>query len=439
MCERAAAGLFLDPGLGKTSITLAAFKILKDHGLVRKMLVVAPLRVCYSVWPAEVAKWSAFTGLTVANIHGENRNNVYSNADIFVTNPENLKWLLSEPSIMKNWRFDMLVLDESSLFKHTNTQRFKLLKSVLHKFRRRYILTGSPAANNLIDIYGQIYILDQGATLGKYITKFRLDHFTSGGFDGRVYTPKPDAEAAISKKISNLVMRLSAEDYLKLPPIISTTINVALPPAARKVYKEMQDELIAQLGNEFATAVNKASAVMKCRQIANGGIFLTPTTWRHIHDEKVKAVQDLVEELEGQPALIAYDFQHDLERLKAAFPNAPHIGSGVSVADAAMYEEQWNAGQLPVLLAHPQSIAHGLNLQRGRAVIWASLTWDYERYDQFIRRVWRQGQTGPVFLYHIIATDTVDEVVMKNLQRKNRTQESFFDALTEHYLSKTDR
>jgi hypothetical protein len=430
MVGQGAAGLFLDPGLGKTSITLAAFKVLKDKGLVEKMLVIAPLRPCYGVWPEEVKKWEQFTDLRVSVLHGPAKEKLLQDdADIHVINPEGLQWLFKHPHPYP-WPYQMLVVDESTRFKHGNTQRFKTLKPYLREFKRRYILTGSPAPNGLLDLFGQCYLLDGGAALGGYITHYRMEHFDPVGFGGYQWALKPGHDKLIEEKLRPLVMRLSAEDYLDIPPLINNTVTVTLPDAAMKVYREMETLLVAQVKDEQVVA----AATTKCRQIANGGIYHEGgSEWSHIHEAKVEAVKELVEELSGKPALVAYEYRHDLERLQRAFPDAPHIGGGVSAAAFARIEHEWNRGEIPVLLAQPQSVAHGLNLQgTGAAVIWAGLTWDLEVAEQFVRRVWRQGQKETVVQHFIVAKGTVDEVVMRALARKDKTQSSLLAALKTH-------
>lgn len=437
MVERACAGLFLDPGLGKTSVTFAAFKLLKKIGAVDKALVIAPKRVMYSVWPKEVEKWDDFSDIKVNILHGDDKK-LQKGSDIDVINPEGLPWLFRQK--YKEWPWQMLVIDESTRFKHTNTQRFKELKPHLDKFARRYILTGSPAPNGLLDLFGQVFILDMGYSLGRFITHYRMSYFDSTGYGGYTFKPKPEAEEHIYKKLAKLVLRMDAKDYLDLPPLVYNTVKVTLPEEAKKIYDAMEELLLAAVEDEVVTAANVAAAAIKCRQIANGGIYKerqpgqwdkSGAAWSNIHDEKTEAVGALVEELNGKPALIAYEFRHDLDRLKRYFGyETPHLGGGVTPKEQAEIERAWNAGELPILLAQPQSVAHGLNLQGvGAAVIWHSLTWDLENYEQLIRRVWRQGQKSRVVVHHIIAQDTVDSAILGALRSKDRTQRALLGAL----------
>jgi SNF2 family DNA or RNA helicase len=430
MVERGAAGLFLDPGLGKSSVTLATFKLLKKQGLVRRMLVIAPLRPAYSVWPGEAQKWDEFRELKVSVLHGPDKEDrLKAGADVFVINPEGLTWLATHKQ--EEVGCDMLAVDESTRFKHGDTQRFKTLRPMLAWFRRRYILTGSPAPNGLLDLFGQCYILDQGNALGRYITHYRMNYFNPSGFGGYTWLPKAGAQEAIYKKLQPLVLRMSGADYLDLPPYISNTVEVELPEEQRATYDQMEKLLLATVEDGVITAANAAAATSKCRQIANGGIYHDGgEKWTNLHHAKSDAVVEIVEELSGKPCLVAYEFRHDLDRLLRVFPDAPHIGGGVSPRRFREIEGAWNAGEIPVLLAQPQSVAHGLNLQGvGAAVVLLSVPWDLETYEQFIRRVWRQGQKERVGVHHIIAKNTIDEIVMKVLVKKDRVQQDLLEAL----------
>ena len=459
LLEHAASALFLDPGLGKTSITLAAIKLLKQKKLLDKVLLIAPLRVCYSVWPKEVSKWTDFGGLKVAVLHGPRKEEALkSEADVYVINPEGLDWLLQAKKTktaqgktkvdvdlrrFKNLGFDTLVVDELSKFKHTNTNRFKGLKLVLSTFRRRWGLTGSPASNGLLDLFGQCYVLDQGRTLGPYISHYRMKYFVPS-HDGFSWNIREGAEQEIYERLSPLALRMAADDYLDMPALIENNIRVDLPDNVMVMYNQLEEDLIAKIDAKVVVASTAAAASMKCRQVANGGLYLDPEVqaliklpkskreWVNLHTEKVDALADLIDELQGSPLLVAYDFEHDLDRLREKLgQDVPYIGGGVSAKRSAELEHLWNAGKLPVLLGHPQAMAHGLNLQEmGNHVCWHSLTWDYELYDQFIRRVLRQGnKSKKVFCHHIMARGTVDEVVLAAVKSKRRGQNALFDAL----------
>lgn len=446
LLEHAAAGLFLDPGLGKTSITLAAIKILKAKGLLERALIVAPLRVCYTVWPREVEKWTDFGNLKVVVLHGGKKEQALKEkADIYVINPEGLEWLCSN-NRLKALGVDTLVIDESSKFKHTGTRRFKTLKPTLAKFRRRWILTGTPAPNGLMDLFGQVYILDLGRALNPYITKFRAEFFDPIGYGGYTWVPKPDTESRITELLKPLTLRLAAEDYLKLPELVENNIYVDLPPGARRVYDELESQMLATLDSlDVVTAMSAAAASIKCRQVANGGIFLqldeTPAVhsdkWKNLHNAKTEAVVDLIEELNGQPVLIAYDFEHDRDRLRKALPNCV-FASDYSAKKFSDVERAWNAGEISELAGHPMSLGHGLNLQAvGQHVIWHSMTWDLELYLQFIRRILRQGNRHKrVFCHHILARGTVDMAMARAMKVKTNNQNKLLNALNEYRNAK---
>lgn len=464
LLEHAAAALFLDPGLGKTSITLAALKLLFKKKLISKVLIVAPLRVCYLVWPKEIAKWKDFGQFRISILHGQKKDEALATeADIYVINPEGLDWLLQTTKTkrttptgkvktdvaidLRRWKklgFDVLVIDELSKFKHTQSLRFKALAMVHQTFGRRWGLTGSPAANGLMDLFGQCYMLDQGRTFGPYITHYQRTYFDKG-WDGFSWELKPEADKKIYERVKPLALRMSAADYLEMPALIENNIYVQLPQEARRVYDEMENDLLAGIDDKLVTAANAAVASGKCRQIANGGIYHgaelldlvegrhVKREWTNLHTAKVDALADLIEELQGAPLLVAYDFNHDLDRLRTKLgKDVPYCGSGVSMKAMGEIEKQWNAGKLSVLLAHPLTIAHGLNLQEdAQHVAWHSLTWDYELYDQFIRRILRQGNTHKhVFCHHILAEDTIDDLVMlPTIKSKRSGQNALFDAL----------
>lgn len=439
LVEKGSAALWLDPGLGKTAVVLSAFRILKLKGLAKKMLVIAPLRPVHGVWPPEAKKWEQFADYSVGVLHGGAKAKVLKQQhDIYVINFEGLGWLSSQLN-GKDWPFQILTVDEISYMKNTQTQRFKTIKPLLDKFDRRWGLTGSPAPNSLLDIFGPQLILDQGATFGPYISRFRTEYFFPSGYGGYEWKLQSDGEARIHAALAGKVLRMAALDHLDLPELTYNDIMVDLPPNARKLYDAFENNLTVELNSGNVTAVNAAVAVMKGQQIANGGSYLdddgsgNARISTHLHDAKTEAVLDLVEELSGQPCIIGYHFAHDLERLKAAFPNAPIIGSGVVGHKLDSIIDDWNAGKTSVLLAHPMSAGHGLNLQgTGHAVIWYSLTWSLEIYEQFIRRLWRQGQKNHIVVHHIMAKDTIDEAIMMAIRRKDKTQQTLLTAVRDY-------
>jgi hypothetical protein len=443
-----------EPGLGKTSPLLDAFLRLKEAKAVRKALVVAPLRPCYSVWTrdhedGEIRKWSQFNGLREVLLHGDGKEDrLLEDGDLYVINPEGLQWLIDGGGLERLLRHgvDMLVIDEISMFKDPKTKRFKALKPFLKRFKRRVGLTGSPNANGLLDLFGQAFIVDLGRTLGKFITHYRLKYFIPTGYNGYKWEPQPDAEERIYEAMANLAIGLKAEDHLDMPELVERNIWVDLPKPIRKIYDDLHEEMLALIDGEEVTAVNAAVVSSKCRQVASGGIYLdrveddgeVPTRTRivkQLHDEKTDAVEELLGELQGQPLLLAYEFHHDLARLQKRFGTKkkplPYIAGGVNPKEAARLQAAWNHGDLPLLACHPASMARGVNLQKyGHHVGWYSLTWNYEWYDQTNRRVWRQGQKhSRVIVHRFLTRKTVDELVLAAINTKRRGHNSFFDAL----------
>lgn len=427
--------LWLDPGLGKTSITLEAFKILKQAGAIKKALIVAPLRPAYAVWPEEIKKWDNFADISITVIHGPNKDkSIEDVSDIHVINFEGLQWL-AKVFNGKPFPYDMLVVDEISYLKNTRTERFKSLAVFLDRFKRRFGLTGSPAPNSLLDVFGPQLVVDRGATFGRFITHFRTNYFYQTGFGGYTWALKEGSSDTIHSLLADKVLRMKAEDYLSMPELLLNRVYVDLPKAARAIYKELEDKLLIEFESDQVTATNAAVAVGKCQQIANGAVYVdgNEREIKDIHEEKLNAVEELVEGLNGKPCLIGYHFKHDLQRLKKLFPHAPHIGSGMSGKELKYIIDKWNRGEYPVLLAHPQSAGHGLNLQgSGCAVIWFSNTWSLEIYEQFIRRLWRQGQRNNIVVHQIIAKDTIDEAIVAAISSKDKTQQALMNAVRDY-------
>lgn len=439
LIQQATAALFWDPGLGKSVTAETMVSMLVKKGINQRALVVAPLRVCYQVWPAEARKWDHLNHLRIEVLHGPRKDEALRGVgkhDISVINPEGLDWLVRTVAKMKiPWPWDILIVDESTRFKKHDTQRHKTIKAILNCFRRRYILTGTPAPNGLIDLWGQVYILDGGGALGQYVSHYRAKYFDNSDKQGWGWKPRPGAEEAIYKKLKPFVLRMAAEDYLELPELIENIVEVELPPAAMKQYRQMETALLAVLEDKTITAANASVAWGKCRQIANGGLFHEGgEEWTHIHEAKVDALEGILEELSGKPALVAYEYRHDLDRLRKRFgADTPYVGGGVTAKRFREIENAWNRGDIPLLLAQPQSVAHGLNLQgTGAAVIDFGLTPDLEVDEQFVRRVWRQGQKERVVRHRLVAKGTVDAVIIKMLRKKDKTQRALLDALRSH-------
>lgn len=462
LLTHAASGLFLPPGLGKTGITLKALTILFKEKLAKKVLVIAPLRVCFSVWPGEVEKFKDFSHLKVVVLHGDAGDKdelLKQDGDIFVINPEGLDWLLqtekrpdprnSKKKLVsvdvrkfKRLGFDTLIIDELTKFKNHASDRFKALKQVLPTFSRRWGLTGSPAANGLIQLFGQMYCLDQGRSLGAYITHYRRKYFHEG-YDGFSWILNEGAEEQIYEAINPLVLRISEEDAgLDVPQLVVNDIWVDLDPKAMQIYKAMEDDLITAIEDGLIVAKNTGVAMGKCRQIANGAIYKTQDVealvklpkskreWALVHDAKYQAVEDLLEELQGTPILMSYEFEHDYDRLKALYPEATFVAS-VPMKKFKALEESWNAGEVPQLFTQSSSVSHGLNLQKaGNHIGMIGIPWDFEVYEQLIRRIKRQGNSNKrVFLHRILARGTVDEVIAATLDSKDRTQQALFEGL----------
>ena len=431
LLELPSVGMFLCPGLGKTSVALGAFSILKKAGHVKRMLVVAPLRPCYTTWPSELKKWAEFHNLRYVIVHGPDKEDALEcDADIYIINVDAVKWLFDKDR--ERFRLinaDVLCIDESTKFKHTNTERFKAIKRCLAQFSRRWILTGTHTPNGLLDLYGQMYILDMGESLGRFVTHFKNEYFEQD-YSGFNWIPRRNALEDITEKIKPKTIRLRAEDYLNMPALQTVDIMVELPPAARVLYKKMQDDFLVMLGDNPFIAANAAVAGMKCRQIANGAMYTSAPAYEEIHDEKIRALEDLVEELSGQPVLIIYEFKHDYERLQKVLPGPTLTGTtGPRLVELV---EKFGTPSIPILYGHPASMGHGIDgLQKKcHHIILFGLTWDLELYDQVIARIWRQGQPSEhVMLYRILAAKTMDEKVVKVLANKDRTQRALSAAL----------
>lgn len=443
-------GLFLDPGLGKTSVTCSIIKQLLMLKKIKGALIIAPLRVTYSVWPAEIQKWAQFNKLSVGILHGPKKKSVLEeDHDLYVINPEGVKWLLTQGLHRKsNWPFDMLVIDESTKFKNPDAKRLRYIKKKLYKFKRRGILTGTPSPRSLLDLYGQMLILDEGKTFGSRIGQFKERYFYKTGYQGYQLELKPGAEKSIYKKIAPYVLRMSAEDHLDMPEKVFNEIWVDLPKDAREKYDEFEKELFMEIDNDEVNAINNSVLYGKCQQIANGGIYKDQDVlekkvsaklrgFHQVHDAKTKALRELVDELRGKPILVSYNFHHDLVRLQQEFGTAkkkvPHIGSGVSGKEGDKIAKMWNSGKIDKLFGHPASMGHGLNIQnQGNDVAFYSLTDDFENFEQFYRRIYRQGVKGSQVRIHLImARGTVDEAIWAKLQKKDEKQQSLL-----HYLKR---
>ena len=444
MLSQSAVALFADPGMGKTSISLAAFKVLKNQGLVNKMLVVAPLFVAHNSWPGELKKWAEFSGLTYAIVHGANKEKeLIKDVDIYIINYEGLLWLFPDTSPKSppkdrhgrhlTWDWDVLCLDEGTNLKNSQTKRYKRLRSYFRGFRRRWLLTGTPIPNGYADLFGQIYILDDGASLGRYITHFR-NAFMIKSFNGFSYDMRVGAAKEIEEKIAPLVVRLEADYDHTVQPLWH---DVYLPADIMSQYRELEDEFYLQLEAGDVVASNTAVVGGKLRQFANGAIYMHDDCderfWAQIHDYKLDMLASILSELNGFPCLVFYEFQSDKERILERWPNTPFLGGGLSPQESTKIIDDFNAGKTPMLIAHPKSAAHGLNLQEfSNRVIWFGMTWNLEWYKQAIARLAREGQQHEyVFVHHILCVGTRDEKVKEVLEQKNKTQQELLQALAQ--------
>lgn len=435
------SALFLDMGLGKTVITLTALRdLMLDEMLISKALVIAPLRVARSTWPAEVKKWDHLSDLDISVIVGDLKTRkaaVSASAMIYVINRENVKWLVEyyEKNGLR-WDFDCIVIDELSSFKNYQSQRFKWLRKV-RPFVRRWIgLTGTPTSNGLMDLWAEIGILDGGERLGRFIGRFRESYFKPGSMNPSTgvvfsYVPRPGAEEQIYERISDITISMKAKDHLKMPECVFVNHEVEMCEAERKLYDQLKTDLIIPLENGDIDAANAASLSNKLLQMANGAVYDENKEVRRIHDHKLEMLEDLIEAANGQPVLIAFWFKHDRSRI---IEHLESIGYkyGSTLRDIRTDEDiaLWNKGELPVALLHPASAGHGLNIQAGgHILIWFGLTWSLELYQQTNARLWRQGQTETVTIHHIITKNTVDEDVLAALASKDVTQEKLIAAV----------
>ena len=425
--DHPACGLFLDLGMGKTVVTLTAIdELLHDTFEANKVLVIAPLRVAQDTWSRESVKWDHLHGLRIAKILGsekERLQGIRQQADIWIINRENVEWLVN--IFGPKWPYDTVVIDELSSFKSNKANRFRALRKVRPAINRIIGLTGTPAPNGLLDLWPQMYLLDQGERLGKTITGYRDRYFLPDKRSRvQIFTwkAKEEAEAAIYSKISDLCVSMSAADYLDMPDRIDVTDTVTLGQKARSAYDTMEAEWLLPLAATEITAGAAVAVTGKLMQIANGAAYDEQGNAAEIHSHKLDKLEDLIEAANGQPVLIFYSFKHDLARIQARF-NARQLQTAEDIAD-------WNAGRIPVMAAHPASAGHGLNLQDGgHQIIWFGLPWSLELYQQANARLHRQGQQHPVVIHHIIAENTIDEQVLAVLAGKAEGQNALLDAV----------
>lgn len=427
------AAVLLDMGLGKTSVTLTAIAdLLFDSFEVHKVLVIAPLRVARDTWSAELQKWDQLHHLTYSVAVGSEADRkaaLTKKADIYIINRENVQWLIEKSKLP--FDYDMIVVDELSSFKNHQSKRFKALMQVRPRIKRVVGLTGTPASNGLMDLWAEFKVIDMGKRLGRFITYYRQEYFVPDAMNGQIvysYRPKPGAEQAIYRKISDITISMKSMDHLKMPELISSEYRVYLSPDEQDAYDEMKKQFILDLPDGEISAANAATLSGKLSQMANGAIYDDAGNTVPIHEQKLDALEDIIESANGKPLLVAYWYQHDLERIMKRLHDR-HIP--FSRLDDSTSIRRWNNGEISVALIHPASAGHGLNLQSGGStLVWFGLTWSLELYQQTVARLWRQGQTAEtVVVQHIITKGTIDDRIMKALSQKEHTQTALIDAV----------
>jgi len=423
-----AAGLFLDMGMGKTVSTLTAVAdLLHDSFEVSKVLVIAPKRVAEDTWSRETEKWDHTRYLKVSKVLGPEKKRIQAlnaKADMYVINRENVEWLVNYYG--KHWPFDMVVIDELSSFKSSKARRFKALRKVRPLIKRIVGLTGTPAPNSLIDLWPQLYLLDQGERLGKTMTGYRERYFSPDQRDRHIvysWKLKPEAEKAIHDKIADVCISMQAKDWLELPDRINNNVNIQLDQKAKEKYKQLERDLLLPFSESDVVADTAAVLSNKLLQMANGAVYDENKEVQVIHDAKLDALEDIIEAANGKPVLVFYTYKHDLERIQQRFKQAKTLDTSDDIAE-------WNKGNIPMLLAHPASAGHGLNLQAGgHIIVWFGLTWSLELYQQANARLDRQGQENHVIVHHLVAEGTIDEDVLKALQGKAVGQNALLEAV----------
>jgi SNF2 family DNA or RNA helicase len=425
--ENERCGLFLDMGLGKTTTALtAAADFLEDFRFL-KVLIIAPLRVANTVWHAEASKWEHLKHLKINVCTGnakQRTKQLEAPGDVYVINRELVPWLVAQYA--NKWQWDMLIIDESSSFKSHASQRFKALKRVVDDFQSLVLLTGTPSPNGLMDLWSQLYLVDKGERLGPNITRYRARFFTQS-YDGYSWTATATAEEKVKELIKDKVISLRAKDHLNLPSRIDLMESIELTPGDKAKYDELESEFMLFLHAGQIEALNAAALGQKLLQFCNGAIYDTDKNVHHIHDTKIKALREIVEDNPTENFLVAYNFKSDLARLVKAFPEA------VVLDKKGIELDRWNKGEIKMLLAHPASAGHGLNAQHGGSIIvWFGLNWSLELYQQFNARLHRQGQENVVRVFHLVTAGCIDEKVLEALASKAESQEQLLQYLRKH-------
>ena len=423
------SAIFLGMGMGKTISTLTAINdLVRNRFETTRVLVIAPIRVARDTWPTEIKKWDHLAGLTVSPIIGTAKQREAAanrRADIYTIGRENIPWLVKHHG--SRWPYDMVIIDELSSFKNPQAKRFKALKKVRPKIHRIVGLTGTPAPNSLLDIWAPFRLIDNGQRLGKYITHYRDQYFTPGRRNGTVvynWNLRPGADQAIYDNIADITVSMRTTDYLQLPEATHQHITVQLPAKARKHIDTLKRDLVLDLDDDTIDAANAATLSLKLQQLAGGAIYNeTGDNYITIHDEKIQALTELVDQAQGNTMLVCYWFKHERDRILDAIP-------GARVLDTQQDLHDWNNGDIPVALIHPASAGHGLNLQTGgHIMVWYTTPWSLELYEQANARLHRQGQTEPVSIIHIDTADSIDQTVHQALTRKDTTQQALITAV----------
>ncbi|NMD99346.1 DEAD/DEAH box helicase [Selenomonas bovis] len=424
--DHPAAAIFLDCGLGKTVITLTAIReLLHDSFAVRRVLIIAPLRVARDTWPSEIRKWDHLSDLTYAVAVGNTAKRLAAlrqKAEITIINRENVDWLVKN----NTFDFDMIIIDELSAFKSHRTRRFKALMKVRPMVSRIVGLTGTPSSNGLMDLWAEFRLLDMGKRLGRFLTHYRERYFLPDKRNAQMvftYKPRPGAEEKIYEAIGDITISMKSGDYLELPKCLTNVVRVEMNERERRIYERLKKDMAAEIAGKEIDAMNAAALSGKLLQMAAGAVYDGEGQAVRLHDRKLDALEDLVESANGRPVLIAYWFRHDLERIRKRFPGARELRQEADIAD-------WNAGKISIGLIHPASAGHGLNLQDGGSMlIWFSLTWSLELNQQTNARLWRQGQKHTVTIHYLVMKDSIDESVMAALSRKDKVQEALMAAV----------
>ena len=421
------SALFLDCGLGKTITTLTAInELMYDSFEISKVLIIAPLRVAQSTWKEEIEKWDHLNLLRYSIAVGDEKERLKAlkqNSDIYIINRENVDWLVTKSGI--DFNFDMLVIDELSSFKSNTSKRFKSLLKIRPYFERVVGLTGTPSSNGLMDLWAEFRVLDLGERLGRYITHYRNEYFLPDKRNGAVifsYKPQPNAEERIYRRLADITISMKSTEYLKMPELILNELEINLDEEDQIKYKKFKKEMVMTIQEKEIDAINAASLSNKLIQLANGSIYDNDNKFYEIHNKKLDKLEEIIESANGKPVLVAYWFKADKERIEKRFKVRE-----IKTADDI---KQWNMGMINLALIHPASAGHGLNLQSGGStLVWFSLTWSLELYQQTNARLYRQGQKDTVVIHHLITKNTIDKDIMKSLKRKDKTQEALMRAV----------